>query len=380
MSWRSARRAASAVGGLRAAEVVTVAASALGRTLAEAVYAPAPMPRADTAAMDGFAVAGPGPWRVVGRIMAGDPPHWTALRAGTALEVMTGAVVPPGSAVVPYERCLFDGHTVDALVGGKDHIRRVGEDAQTGDELIPAGRKVTAAALGLLAQAGVDSVAVFRRPRVRIVVTGDEVRASGRPAPEQVRDALGPLVTAFALAAGADVDGCRLLGDDADDLAGQLRAGDDPDVVVVTGSSSRGAADHLRRVLHDAGARLLVDGVACRPGHPQLLATLPSGAWVVGIPGNPFAGLVACTTLLRPLLYALSGGVEPTPLRVPVRGSVESANSITRLVPVTIAGDHAVVVPGARPASLRAAAIADALAVVEDGWTSGAPADLLMLP
>jgi molybdopterin molybdotransferase len=120
-----------------------------------------------------------------------------------------------------------------------------------------------------------------------------------------------------------------------------------------------------------------VDQVACRPGHPQLLASLPGGRWLVGLPGNPFAGLVAGVTLLQPLLRGLTGLPPARPWRLPVHGEVQPAPGITRLVPVTLGGDCAVVVPGARPASLSGAGLADALAVLEDGWTPGAPADVL---
>lgn len=378
MPWRLAQRTAWSAGAPARTEEVPLA-DAVGRTLATAVDAKSPLPGADTSAMDGFAVAGPGPWRIVGRVLAGEPPY-AAITHGTAVEVMTGAVVPSGTVVVPYEQCRRDGFVVDAVVGAKDHIRRAGEDARPGEQLLPAGRVVTAAGVGLLAQAGLDSVVVFRSPRVRILVTGDEVAPAGRPAPGQVRDALGPLVDGLVVDAGGVVDGRRYLADDADGLAAQLHPDDDVEVLVVTGSSSRGAADHLRRVLHRDGVRILVDGVACRPGHPQLLAALPGGRWVVGVPGNPFAGLVAGITLLRPLLYGLAGRPEPVPMRLPLIGTAEPIPGVTRLVPVTARADGAVVVPGARSASLRAAAVADALAVVDSDWTPGTPADLVFLP
>jgi molybdopterin molybdotransferase len=213
---------------------------------------------------------------------------------------------------------------------------------------------------------------------VRLVVTGDEVIGAGVPVAGQVRDVFGPMVSALARAAGAVVTERLLLRDDPGLLAERLAA-PDADVVVVTGSSSAGAADHLHRVLDQAGARRLVDRVACRPGGPQLLAALPDGRWVAGLPGNPFAGLVAAVTVLEPLLYALTGRAAPPVPRLPVRGDVTVTGPTTRLVPVRLTGAHAVVVPGSRPASLAGAAGADALAVLEDGWTDGSPADLLLL-
>ena len=353
-------------------------AEAPGRTLAAAVHAPTDLPGSDTAAMDGYAVAGPGPWTVAGRVLAGGTPWPGTLGPGQAAEIMTGAVVPAGTvAVVPYEHTATgqDG-TVSGPIGGRAHVRRAGEDARSGDELLPAGRLVTPAVAGLLAQAGADLVRVHARPRVRLLVTGDEVIPAGVPAPGLVRDVFGPMAPTLVTAAGGVLHDRRLLRDDPGLLAEALAA-PDADVVAVSGSSSAGRADHLRTVLDRCGARALVDQVACRPGHPQVLAALPDGRWLVGLPGNPFAGLVAAVTLLQPLLRGLAGLAPARPWRLPVHGDARPAPGITRLVPVTLEGDRAVVVPGARPASLSGAALADALAVLEEDWSPGAPADVL---
>lgn len=372
--WRTALEIATRAASALPAERVPLDA-AVGRVLAAAVRARSDLPGSDTAAMDGYAVSGPGPWRAIGRVLAGGPAWSRVLGPGEAVEIMTGSVVPAGTAaVLPYETADLAGD----VVNGRTHIRRAGEDARAGDELLGAGRLVTPAVAGLLAQAGADDVPVHRRPRIRLVVTGDEVVAAGVPAAGQVRDVFGPMVSALVAAAGGVVTERLLLRDDPGLLAERLRA-PDADVVVVTGSSSAGAADHLHRVLDGLGARRLVDQVACRPGRPQLLAALPDGRWVAGLPGNPFAGLVAGVTVLRPLLYGLTGRTLPAVLCLPVTGDVRPAPSVTRLVPVRLAGGHAVVVPGSRPASLGGAATADALAVLEDGWVTGSAADLLPL-
>ncbi|MFB9362083.1 molybdopterin molybdotransferase MoeA [Actinoplanes nipponensis] len=372
--WRAARRTAAEAAAALPTEDVPLH-RAVGRVLAAAVRARADLPGSDTAAMDGYAVAGAGPWRVLGRVLAGGPAWPHELGAGQAVEIMTGAVVPGGTvAVLPYETADLTA----AAAPARTHIRRAGEDARAGAELAGPGRLITPAVAGLLAQGGADTVPVHRRPRVALVVTGDEVVGAGVPGAGQVRDVFGPMVSALVAAAGATPVERMLLGDDPGLLADRL-TGPDADVVVVTGSSSAGAADHLHRVLEKLGARRLVDRVACRPGGPQLLAVLPDGRWVAGLPGNPFAGLVAAVTVLEPLLYALSGRPVPVAPRLPVRGDVVVAAPVTRLVPVRLAGDHAVVVPGSRPASLAGAAAGDALAVLEDGWADGAPADLIPL-
>ncbi|GHJ43375.1 molybdopterin molybdenumtransferase MoeA [Catellatospora sp. TT07R-123] len=380
LPWRQARDLAADLPQRLGAQRMPLAQAA-GRVLAADVRSALMLPGADTAAMDGYAVAGAGPWRLVGAPLLAGGQGMTRLVAGDAAEIATGAVVPPGAnRVVPYEQCVCDGQTVTAVVEGKANIRRAGEDLLAGDVLAVAGTTVRAAVIGAAAHAGVDEVLVRHRPRVLLVVTGDELVDCGLPQPGQVRDALGPLVNAFVHHAGADVVRACHVRDERSTLAEALSGGG-WDVAVVTGSSSVGRADHLRAVLGTAGAELVVDGVACRPGHPQLLARMANrGRWVVGLPGNPYAGLVGCLTLLEPLLGALSGRTPRPALMLPLLGDARPGLGITRLVPVRLAGAHARVVDGARPASLAAAAGADAVAVVDQDWIAGQPVELLPLP
>lgn len=124
---------------------------------------------------------------------------------------------------------------------------------------------------------------------------------------------------------------------------------------------------------------MVVDTVACRPGHPQLLAGLDAGRWVVGLPGNPYAALVAADTLLAPLIAGLSGrGLPPLP-EVPVRGDIRPAPGLTRLVPVAWEGSGARIVGGHRAAFLHGAALGDALAVITEDWKDGDRTPLVLL-
>ncbi|MEU3644847.1 molybdopterin molybdotransferase MoeA [Lentzea sp. NPDC034063] len=445
MPWTLARQTArEAAKPLDAAE--RALPDALGLALASAVRALTSQPTCDTSAMDGYAVAGPGPWTVVGRVAAGDPVPAVVLRSGEAFGVATGAPVPDGShSVVPVERCSVDGtllrHIADAQhrqaprhrasdhrepkglpSGGHDrrrhddpaghhthrpedppadprdeglpldghthqhdvpppgkHIRRRGEDWSAGDELIPAGSLISPAVLGLAAAAGHDTLLAHRRPRIAVIVTGDELLHTGPPRPGRVRDAIGPMLP--GLLTRADLIGTTHLRDDPSALANALRS-DDPsaladalpfnqaDVLVTCGATSVGPADHLRRVLLDLDAEILVSGVACRPGHPMLLAVLPDGRCVVGLPGNPFAALAAVLTLLHPLLDALGGHTT----RPPVTAHLSDVNAHprdTRLIPVTRHGNAAIPVGHDRPGSLWGAALADALAVVPPGHQGG---------
>ncbi|MGW7541601.1 molybdopterin molybdotransferase MoeA [Streptomyces sp. NPDC054770] len=384
LPWAVAReRAHAAATPLPARQVPLVRAA--GLTLADVLRTPQPMPGFDTAAMDGYAVGpGAGPWRVRGVLRAGGAWRGGPLDAGEAVEISTGAPVPAGvRAVIPLERTDRCGTLVrgPSPADGK-HIRRAGEDAPAGSPLAPAGTRIGPALLGLAAACGHDILPVRPRPRVRILVTGDELTHTGRPAPGRVRDALGPLLPPLVQAVGGETADVRHVPDrPAGSLATAVHTlpSYDADVTVVTGSTSVGTTDQLRTLLADADARWVVDAVACRPGHPQLLAQLPGGHWVVGLPGNPYAALVAAHTLLAPLLAGLTARTLPALPRIPLTGDIRTAPGRTRLIPVTWDGATAHPVGGHRPAFLHGAALADALAAVPPDWQPGQPTPLLLL-
>ncbi|GIH28229.1 molybdopterin molybdenumtransferase MoeA [Acrocarpospora phusangensis] len=376
--WDRARRVAyRAAAPLPAADLPF--SGAYGARLAEPLRALIPLPRDDVAAMDGYAVAGRPPWRVVGRVLAGGSPYGGTLRSGTAVEIGTGAPVPVGAeAVLPYEASTgVDGVVFGEIEPGR-HIRRRGEDCARGEPLLAAGTLVTPVVLGLAAALGHDLLRVRPRPVAEVLVTGDEVVRAGVPGPGRVRDAVGPMLPGLIAWAGGEAlpsrylpDGERVLARALDDGAG--------DVVVVCGASSRGPADHLRDVLAAAGATVLVDGVAVRPGHPQLLARLPDGRLLVGLPGNPFAALAAALTLLAPVLRALGGRAEAVGEHSALAVPVAAHPADTRLVAVRRSARGAVPTGHDRPGSLRGPALADALAVLPPGWAGG-PVELLALP
>ncbi|GIJ45423.1 molybdopterin molybdenumtransferase MoeA [Virgisporangium aliadipatigenens] len=436
MEWGSARRVAASYG-TPGSPVDVPLAEALGYALAGPLTALVPSPSYDSSAMDGYAVAGPGPWRVVGRVLAGDPtpgaagpaepgtppghgartagtgvlfepdalipqsvtaaepgaripqPGVRILPPGTAVEIATGAVVPPGAdAVLPYEDAVVlpgDGMKIESRPVGETgregrahggrHIRRTGEDYPAGTVLLAEGTALTPAALALAAATGYDTVRVRPRPRVGVIVTGREVRASGLPEPGRVRDAIGPLLPGLIARAGGHPRFGTRLGDDRAALAEALRD-KGSDVVVVCGATSVGAADHLRAALKDVDASVLVSGVACRPGHPQLFAALPDGRAVVGLPGNPFAALVAAVTLLVPVVERLAGRAPRRPRTARGR-DLPSHPRDTRVVPVRYDGDGVVPVGHDRPGTLWGAALADALAVVPPRWDGDTPVELL---
>jgi molybdopterin molybdotransferase len=184
------------------------------------------------------------------------------------------------------------------------------------------------------------------------------------------------MLPGWLAALGAEACTPQRVPDTAEALAAALAAAE-ADVVVTTGSTARGPVDHLHAVLAQAGARLLVDGVAVRPGHPMLLALLPDGRPLVGLPGNPLAAVSGLLTLAEPVLRALLRRAEPEPVLTTLRETVTGHPHDTRLVPVR----DGVPLHHVGPAMLRGLVAADAMAVIPPhGGRAGSDVRLLRLP
>jgi molybdopterin molybdotransferase len=387
MAWPVARDVAAAAGraaiGHRSHRVPL--GEALGEALAEPLTALTDLPSFDTSAMDGWAVSGPGPWTVLGAasILAGYT-RTEALPDGCAVRIATGARVPPeATAVLRSEHSRTDRsgrlHAEQHVIPGQD-IRPRGQECRSGDELLPEGSTVTPAAVGLAAAAGYDTLVTVGAPSVEVLVLGDELMTAGLPRDGLIRDALGPMLGPWLSALGARVLGTHRIDDDAESLA-EAVAASDADLLVTTGGTAAGPVDHVHPVLRKAGAKLLVDGVAVRPGHPMLLARLAPGRHLVGLPGNPLAAVSGLLTLAEPLLRALAGRRAPAPYRAPVRDGVHGHPCHTRLVPFVHRDDALEPVHFNGPAMLRGIAAADGLAVVPPGGARpGTPLDILALP
>jgi molybdopterin molybdotransferase len=377
IAWDAARRAAWEVAA-PLGPVDLPLAEALGAALAEPLWALAPLPAFDTAAMDGWAVRGRGPWRVVGRTLAGDPLP-PPLADGEAREVATGAGVPADcdGVVRREDGVVLDGELAADPPHGR-HVRRAGEECAPRTAVLPAGTVLRPAALGLAAALGHDRLRVRPLPRVAAVVTGDELLATGLPGGGKVRDAVGPLLPGAVTAYGGRLERVEHVGDDRAALVAALRRAD-ADLVLTSGASSTGPADHLAGALAELGAELVVDGVDVRPGAPQTLARLPGGTLLVGLPGNPLAALAALATCAAPALAALSG----RPL--PALGCARLTEAVpggagTRLVPVRLSRGLARPTGHAGAAMLRGAATADAFAVVRGAVAAGDSVAVLPLP
>lgn len=295
---------------------------ALDRVAAHDIASPRDVPPFDNSAMDGFAVrAGPpAELDVVGESRAGHPSP-AEIGPGQAVRISTGAALPAGAtAVVPVERAReLDGPgervRVDAVEEG-GNVRRAGEDVRKGDVVLRKGALLGPAELGVAASIGCDVLPCARRPRVAVLVTGDELAEPG--------DALGPgriySSNAFALAASVERSHATLVRrstvrDDADSTRAALeRALGEADVVCVSGGVSVGPHDHVKPALRELGVAERFWGVALRPGKPTWFGSRDH-ALVFGLPGNPVSAMVTFQLFVRPALAALQGA-EPAPTRV----------------------------------------------------------------
>jgi molybdopterin molybdotransferase len=311
--WDEARRIAWAAGAARPLAVQTLPVEeADGRRLAVAAHALVDLPTTDVSAMDGWAVAGSAPWRLDGTIAMGSPPPEEPLRPGTARAITTGAAVPPGALGVlrlehgeparnaPGSLRAIDGRTVD---DGRD-IRRRGEELRRGELLVRAGARLTPPRLALAAAGGHDTLDVLERPRVDLVITGDEVVSAGVPAPGTVRDAFGPSVPAMLSRLGAET-ATRRIPDRLDALVDLLATGR-PYAFVTTGGTAGGRCDLLREAIVAEGGSVEFAGVAMRPGHPVLFARTSAGIPVLGLPGNPLAAFACLLSFIPPWLDGAS--------------------------------------------------------------------------
>ena len=333
---------------------------AVGLIAAERLVSRVDLPGFDNSAMDGYAVqaadlAGAGGRRrrgvrlpVIAHLAAGDAPT-QEVRPGTAIQIMTGAPMPPGAdAVVPVEDTYGGAQmvTVTAAVPVGRHIRRRGEDLAAGSVVVSPGDVLTPRRIGLLAAAGHGEVMVHPRPRVAVVSTGAELVPPGDDlAPGQIYDSNSHLLAAAVTAAGGRTAYRGRIGDDPATVRAELaRLAAQVDLVITSGGVSMGVHDVVKDVLRESGTVEFVQ-VAMQPGKPQGLGVLMDGDREVpffGLPGNPVSAAVSFMVFVRPVVRRMLG-LEPADtttvtveltagLRSPA-GKVQFARAQSRMLP-----------------------------------------------
>ena len=334
-NWDLARIAARASVSRLPSEVVSLA-DGIDRTLAKDLLALVDLPSYETSAMDGYAVSGDGPWKIVGIVKAGSP-MTDFLESGTAVRIATGAVIPSGTfGVVRWELAEVTDETLNAVVNQGGEIRPAGLECRKDQVISESGTVLTPAWIGLLASAGWDTLEVTRRPRVEIILLGDEIQLSGIPENGLVRDALGPQLPGWLTRMGADVVAISYVADELQHVVDAITlARTRTDLIVTTGGTADGPRDHLHDALENLGAKLVVDRVKVRPGHPMLLANLNSVP-LLGLPGNPQSAIVGLMSLGQPVLNSLLGRPLQKLENVITIKEIKAREDFTRLVLGTI--------------------------------------------
>ena len=313
-----------------------------GRVLAQDVVSALTVPPRDNSSMDGYAVraadcARPGAALTVAqRIPAGSV--GTALAAGTAARIFTGAQIPEGAdAVVMQEDTValdagpeagaFGRVRIDAAPAAGQWIRRAGEDVASGDVVLRRGERLTPQALGLAASVGMDALEVSKRPRVALLSTGDELVMPGEVAPQDMKPGAIYNSNRFFMRAlltrlGCEVSDLGIVPDKRDATIEALRqAADRNDLIVTTGGVSVGEEDHIKAAVQWLGS-LELWSLSMKPGKPFAYGRI-GNAHVTGLPGNPVSSFLTFLLLVRPFLLTLQGASRVAPQPVPMRADFD---------------------------------------------------------
>ncbi len=323
---------------------------ALGRALAKPVYTQSMTPPFDNSGMDGYAVRlaylkGQGPWElpVIDRIAAGDN-RAVGLRKACAMRIFTGAQIPDGAdAVIMQERVTFDENAIKFSYSPAmgENIRRAGEDLPLGAEVLPLGCKIDVCAIAAAASAGTGQVSVFRKLRVALLMTGDEVVPAGLALSQGVIwDVNTPMMIAALTAANVEIIANERVEDKLEAMTSALRRlSAQVDLIITTGGVSVGDEDHAHNAVLGAGGQIAVAGVAIKPGKPITIGAIGKTLYM-GLPGNPVSAFVTWKIFGMPILAKLSGAVQGADLRRHVVASVVLTHKTGRCEyrPATIVG------------------------------------------
>jgi molybdopterin molybdotransferase len=371
-------------------------AAAAGRVAAEDAAAAVDLPPFDRSAMDGFAVragdTAPGiALRLAGGVAAGEVSA-EELAPGAAAAISTGAALPPGAdAILQSELAQVRDGTVTperAIEPGR-HVRYRGEDVRAGDVLARAGERLTLPRLSALASAGVGEVAVHRRPRLHLLVTGSELLPLGAPPePGRIHESNGLMVGLLAERAGADVVNGGVVPDDRDATREAVQRGLRADVLVVSGGVSVGPHDHVKPSFEACGVEEVLWRVRIKPGKPMWFGRRAS-TLVFGLPGNPLSSIVCFSVFIEPALRRLQGERDAAPrlVRGRLTTPAEASDGRTTFLTARIApGDDGVLeaTPTERQGSHMTGALgeSDGFAVAphdSPALAAGDSVDLLLL-
>jgi molybdopterin molybdotransferase len=363
---------------------------ASGRVIAEEVIAPREMPQEDNSAMDGYAVRAadcrePGTvLRLCGYLPAGASAVGMTVTPGTAVKIMTGAPIPHGAdAVVPFEKTSEQQEAVEihASVRAGDHIRVRGEDIAAGEAVIPCGTVLRPPEVGLLASFGRVMVPVFRRARVAVLSTGDElVEAGEAPAPGKIINSNSLALAAALQEIGAEPILLGIARDNRKSHLEKIAEGLRADAMVTSAGVSTGDRDLVRPVLAELGVEPVFRTVKIRPGRPTAFG-MKGEVPVFSLPGNPVATMITFEEFVRPALLKMMGHrrvLKPL-LRAILREEVRKKPGRLQFLRVRIEvrdGEYLATISGDQNTGiLKSMVRADALALLPEEAEVFAPGD-----
>ena len=336
-------------GGAREAEKVPLRHAA-GRVLAQAIAADRDQPPFARATRDGFACRAEdlrsGSLRIVGQLRAGEA--WTrgAIKPGEAVEIMTGAGVPPGAnCVVMVEHVsATNGRlrlTAPRSLSAGENVVPVGAEACSGDVVVPAGRRLGATEIAAAAACGAAEVEVWHTPRVAILATGDELVEVGQtPRVHQIRNSNSYSLAAQVTAAGAVPEVLAIVPDDKRATEQAIRDASGCDLVLLTGGVSMGKYDFVEQALLALRAEFFFTGARIQPGKPVVFGKLP-GPYFFGLPGNPISTIVTFALFASRMLRAMGGERDAAPrfALARVEEEVRVKPGLTRFLPARLESD-----------------------------------------
>ena len=368
----------------------------VGRVLAEDVVAEVDVPGFPRSAMDGYAIRGeesfgasdydPISFELVGTALPGNP-HVGSVEVGQAVRIMTGAPLPDGAdSVIMAEVCQEDSEAgrvqVSEAVAPRKNVGAIGEDIRQGERVLLAGRRLRPQDVGLLSSIGQAEVSCVRRPRVALVITGDELLPAGeRPSGPKIVDSNSVVMRALIDRDGADALPFQILPDVPDRIAAAMSNGE-ADVVLVSGGSSVGQEDHAPRLLGQLGT-LDFHGISMRPSSPTGVGRV-GDAFVFLLPGNPVSCLAAYEFFAGPTLRRLGGRSGAWPHRVaafPLARKIASAIGRTDYVRVALEEGHAVPLATSGASILSSTVRAIGAVIVpreQEGIAEGEPVEVLL--
>lgn len=373
--------------------------AALHRILAEDLCALADVPPFNRAAVDGYALRSadvecvPAALDLVGDVRAGVQSS-LALESGQAIAITTGAAVPPGADAVQMleeVQILDAGRRVSILQSAKpgQNIVSRGFEAKSGEVVLESGRALGPAEIAVLATFGYTHAQVWRRPRVALLVTGDElVEVEGMPRTGQIRNSNAHSLTAQLQCLGIEPEYLGIAQDEPADLRRKIIAGLEREVLIISGGASIGPYDLVKGIMEEAGVEILFAQVAVRPGKPAVFGCR-GDTLVFGLPGNPVSSLVAFENFVRPALGRICGFARPDLEKVEgeLQTTIRQVPGRTALMPAQLSwtrGGWAVdPLPWKGSGDIIGFSRADALLVFpsdRETLTRGAKVEALLLP